>query len=78
MQLSHFLLALGAVGLKVFSQCHPKTPTYPSLPSLREQSSILDNWTAERVSHVPELMRKYGVGAWLVRNRMSQVLATLS
>jgi hypothetical protein len=64
-----FILALGVVGKRLFAQCHPnERATYPSLPSLREQATILDNWTAERLNHVPQLMSKYGLGAWLVRS----------
>jgi hypothetical protein len=66
MRLSHFTLVLGAIG-RVSAQFHPKKPaTYPSLPSLREQAYIQDKWTAKRLDHVPELMKVYGVDAWLV------------
>jgi hypothetical protein len=36
------------------------------LPKLREQADIVDAWTDERLSKVPQLLRKYGVDAWLV------------
>lgn len=75
MWLSHFILPAvafhRAIG-QVSAQFHPKEPAaYPSLPSLREQAHILDKWTAERLSHIPELMSKYGVDAWLVRMESS-------
>ncbi|KAF8580606.1 hypothetical protein K439DRAFT_1356620 [Ramaria rubella] len=70
MRLLPVVLALSTYALRVLAQFHPKAPpTYPSLPSLREQASILDDWTAERSKHIPELMMKYGVQAWLVRGR---------
>ena len=41
-------------------------PQYQRLPALREQADIEDAWTDERLSKVPQLLRKYGVEAWLV------------
>ena len=81
MLLSHFILqavVLSLVG-QVSAQLHPKdAATYPSLPCLREQADILNKWTAERLSHIPELMRKYAVGAWLVRIQGSSVVKILA
>ena len=52
----------------VEGQLHPNEPArYQTLPSLREQAEILDGWRRERLEGLPGLMRKYGVGAWLVR-----------
>lgn len=73
MQPLSFILALGAVGKQVSAQFHPnERATYPSLPCLRDQATVLDNWTTERLSHVPQLMSKYGVGAWLVRSMLPE------
>jgi len=43
-----------------------KEPQYQILPPLREQAALKDAWTKERVSHIPSLLQKYEVGAWLV------------
>lgn len=43
-----------------------KTPKVQTLPSLREQAELLDGWTEERKALIPQLLRKYGVDAWLV------------
>jgi hypothetical protein len=55
----HFLAVLCVQAMRV--------PEYQQLPPLREQAAIQDAWTAERLSNVPQLLRKYGVDAWLVR-----------
>ncbi|TVY85112.1 hypothetical protein LSUE1_G000443 [Lachnellula suecica] len=44
-------------------------PEYRRLPPLQEQASIQDAWTAERLSNVPQLLRKYGVDAWLMSQK---------
>lgn len=46
-----------------------KTPQIQTLPSLREQASIVDGWTEERKALIPGLLRKYGVDAWLMSQR---------
>lgn len=43
-------------------------PQYQTLPSLRQQAELKDSWTAERKTHIPKLLQKHGVGAWLVTN----------
>ncbi|KAI0092206.1 hypothetical protein BDY19DRAFT_928839 [Irpex rosettiformis] len=54
----------------VNSQLHPVTPArYRTLPSLREQAGILDQWRDERVARIPDLLRKYGADAWLISQR---------
>lgn len=45
------------------------TPQYRSLPSLREQTAIQDAWRTERLSRVPDILRKHGVDAWLMSQR---------
>jgi hypothetical protein len=47
----------------------PPAPEYHRLPPLREQARIQDAWTKERKAHIPKLLRKYGVDAWLVSQR---------
>lgn len=44
-----------------------KTPQYQTLPPLREQAKIVDAWTQERKTLIPEILRRYNVDAWLVR-----------
>jgi len=39
---------------------------YHILPPLREQASIWDEWAEERRAGIPRILRKYGIGAWLV------------
>jgi len=65
------LLALWlAISTPVQAQLHPTTPArYRTLPPLREQATILDNWRDERVSRIPALLNKYGVDAWLMSQR---------
>ena len=66
-----FILFFASVCLLVHpvdGQLHPTRPAqYQSLPPLREQSDILNNWRLERLNHLPYLLQKYGVDAWLVR-----------
>ncbi|TVY89696.1 hypothetical protein LAWI1_G004574 [Lachnellula willkommii] len=46
-----------------------RVPQYQQLPPLREQAAIQDAWTAERLSNVPQLLRKYEVDAWLMSQK---------
>ncbi|KAK8023523.1 xaa-Pro aminopeptidase family enzyme [Apiospora rasikravindrae] len=46
-----------------------KTPQSQTLPSLRDQAQIVDGWTDERKALIPGILRKYGVGAWLISQR---------
>ncbi|KAK4448676.1 hypothetical protein QBC34DRAFT_101983 [Podospora aff. communis PSN243] len=62
--LSLFLHSLGGAATS-----SPPTPEYHRLPPLREQARIQDAWTKERKDHIPKLLRKYGVDAWLVSQR---------
>ncbi|KAI1867474.1 hypothetical protein JX265_007276 [Neoarthrinium moseri] len=57
------LIAVGAVGAKT------KSPEIHALPSLREQSEIVDGWTEERKALIPGILRKYDIDAWLVSQR---------
>ena len=51
----------------VVAQLHPDVPArYRTLPTLREQATILDGWRDERVVRIPSLLKKHGVDAWLV------------
>lgn len=67
------LVQVGVVCLQVFlsyasaqSPSANKVPEYQRLPPLREQAAIQDAWRDERVSNIPQILRKYGVDAWLV------------
>jgi hypothetical protein len=46
-----------------------KKAQYVTLPPLREQSSMQDTWTKERLGNVPNILRKYNVDAWLMSQR---------
>lgn len=62
----HFLQPFFGL-ISVTAQLHPNKPAeYRHLPSLREQAIIQDQWRDERVSQIPNLLRKYGADAWLV------------
>ncbi|TLD22060.1 hypothetical protein PspLS_07950 [Pyricularia sp. CBS 133598] len=50
-------------------QQQPHQPTYQPLPSLRDQATLVDAWTAERRALIPGLLAKHGVDAWLVSQR---------
>ena len=61
-QVAAILLCVGT------AQLHPSTPArYRTLPSLREQATILDGWRDERLENIPSLLNKYNIDAWLVR-----------
>ncbi|KAL9622897.1 MAG: hypothetical protein Q9160_002823 [Pyrenula sp. 1 TL-2023] len=46
-----------------------ESPQYQSLPPLREQAALQDSWTASRIAHIPAILRKHGVDAWLISQR---------
>lgn len=46
-----------------------QVPAYRQLPSLREQASLQDSWTKERISNIPSMLQKYEVDAWLMSQR---------
>jgi hypothetical protein len=46
-----------------------KTPQIHTLPPLREQARIVDEWTEQRKAIVPEILRKYDIDAWLISQR---------
>ncbi len=48
-------------------QSWPHLPRYQTLPPLREQAEIQNGWLKERRENIPNILRKYGVDAWLVR-----------
>lgn len=63
------LLSVGVLCLRfltVLSEQTVRIPEYQHLPPLREQAAIQNAWRAERVSNIPQILRKYGVDAWLV------------
>ncbi|PIL37329.1 hypothetical protein GSI_01022 [Ganoderma sinense ZZ0214-1] len=54
----------------VHAQIHPSAPArYVTLPSLRDQAAIVDNWRDERLENIPVLLNKYSVDAWLICQR---------
>ncbi|KAF7792897.1 hypothetical protein EIP86_003998 [Pleurotus ostreatoroseus] len=64
------LVSISAFSLRVLAQLHPDEPaTYYTLPPLREQAAILNGWRDERVAHIPHILRKHGVDAWLMSQR---------
>lgn len=63
----------------VLGQLHPEKPSqYQTLPTLREQAHILDEWRQERLDAIPELLRKHGVDAWLVSITSDTILLIVS
>ncbi|KAK7735575.1 hypothetical protein SLS53_007489 [Cytospora paraplurivora] len=44
-------------------------PQVQTLPPLREQSKIVDAWTEERKTLIPEILRKYDIDAWIISQR---------
>jgi hypothetical protein len=60
------LLLLHTVAVQIVSSKSSK-PEYITLPTLREQAAIQDAWTEQRISNIPNILKKYGVDAWLVR-----------
>ncbi|KAL5508528.1 hypothetical protein ACEPAH_6147 [Sanghuangporus vaninii] len=53
-----------------YGQLHPDEPArYQQLPSLREQAEIMNEWRQQRLDALPDLMKKYGVDAWLMSQR---------
>jgi len=65
-----FSLLAGVVYLQLLiskvSSHDTSNPQFQKLPTLREQNDIQNAWTVERRAAIPELLAKYGVGAWLV------------
>lgn len=69
------IAVLGYILPLIVGQLHPTEPaTYRSLPSLREQAKILDEWKDARIGNIPNLLDKYGVDGWLVCNMHSMRL----
>ncbi|KUI63573.1 hypothetical protein VM1G_10305 [Cytospora mali] len=46
-----------------------RRPQIQTLPALREQAKIVDAWTEERKNLIPDILRKYGVDAWIISQR---------
>ncbi|OCH94331.1 hypothetical protein OBBRIDRAFT_770092 [Obba rivulosa] len=66
---STVLLLLGQLH-QCSGQLHPQEPAqYRRLPSLRDQAKILDRWRDERIVHIPALLEKHGIDAWLMSQR---------
>ncbi|EJD00919.1 uncharacterized protein FOMMEDRAFT_88640 [Fomitiporia mediterranea MF3/22] len=64
------VFAIFGVSLHARGQLHPSEPAkYQSLPGLREQAQILDEWRQQRLDALPDLMKKYNVDAWLMSQR---------
>ncbi|KAH6663054.1 hypothetical protein B0J14DRAFT_279633 [Halenospora varia] len=64
--------ALRKIVIVLLTLCHvhaSREPQYQTLPSLKEQAAIQDNWTRERLSLIPRILRKWGVDAWLMSQR---------
>ena len=60
------LLLLQTIAVQIVSSKPPKHE-HITLPTLREQAAIQDAWTEQRISNIPNILKKYGVDAWLVR-----------
>ncbi|TVY36115.1 hypothetical protein LOCC1_G006074 [Lachnellula occidentalis] len=57
------------VSLAVLCVQAVRVPQYQQLLPLREQAAIQDAWTVERLSNVPQLLKKYEVDAWLMSQK---------
>ncbi|KAE8445227.1 hypothetical protein EG329_013599 [Mollisiaceae sp. DMI_Dod_QoI] len=62
--LAVLLLLVGVYASSAFSTT--REPEYVTLPSLREQLAITDTWRSERLANIPNILKKYGVDAWLM------------
>jgi hypothetical protein len=69
--LAVLFLAIGAQSTSL------REPQYVTLPSLREQLVITDAWRSERIANIPNILKKYGVDAWLVRSTLFIIQVTL-
>lgn len=47
----------------------PHSPAYQTLPSLREQASLINEWTSVRRSNIPAILKSHNVSAWLISQR---------
>lgn len=65
--LTPLIAAAAFLGDPVVSDPKPK---YNPLPPLREQARVQDAWTEERKATIPALLKKHGVDAWLVCQRL--------
>jgi len=45
------------------------SPQYRRMPSPRQRAELENAWTAQRLSTVPKLLKRYGVDAWLISQR---------
>ncbi|KAF8857241.1 hypothetical protein BDZ45DRAFT_624057 [Acephala macrosclerotiorum] len=59
-----FVALLFSNGAQAFTST--QEPQYVTLPSLREQLAITDAWRSERIANIPNILKKYGVDAWLI------------
>ncbi|KAK7695373.1 hypothetical protein QCA50_000008 [Cerrena zonata] len=70
MSLAEVLIFVFALIPFSLSQLHPNEPAqYRTLPSLREQATILDGWRDVRLARLPQLLQKYELDAWLISQR---------
>ncbi|KAH7312967.1 hypothetical protein BKA65DRAFT_467261 [Rhexocercosporidium sp. MPI-PUGE-AT-0058] len=51
------------------SSSPPREAQYHTLPTLRESAKIQDAWTKERIENIPNILRRWGVDAWLMTQR---------
>ncbi|KAI0391901.1 xaa-Pro aminopeptidase family enzyme [Xylariaceae sp. FL0594] len=58
-----------ASGSAAVGEASRKVPQIQNLPDLQEQARIVNAWTEERKELIPQLLRKYGVDAWLMSQR---------
>ncbi|KAL5316714.1 hypothetical protein ACEPPN_015764 [Leptodophora sp. 'Broadleaf-Isolate-01'] len=55
--------------IKIKNSSPPREAQYHTLPSLRESAKIQDAWTKERIENIPNILRRWGVDAWLMTQR---------
>jgi hypothetical protein len=65
MKLQTFLF----LGLPLATAQHPPSPSYQTLPSLRDQATLINNWTSIRRATIPSILTEHNVSAWLISQR---------
>lgn len=53
------------------TSAHPpsREAKYVTLPPLRTQATTVDGWTQQRLDNIPNILKKYGVDAWLMTHK---------
>ena len=57
------------LGLPLAIAHHPPSPSYQTLPSLRDQATLVNNWTSIRRATISSILTENNVSAWLISQR---------